>query len=108
MDHWNGRRDRHGTVGGIAVMSDDDVKGTDAPGHAGVPGQPSDAELATMSRDELVALGGKIDGVETVFKETRWPVEGTKAETRAERSVARWLLFGGLCGLALLVVFLFW
>jgi ubiquinol-cytochrome c reductase iron-sulfur subunit len=89
-------------------VKDTDVKGTDAPGHAGVPGQPSDAELATMSREELVALGGKMDGVETVFKETRWPVEGTKAEKRAERSVARWLLFGGLCGLALLVVFLFW
>ena len=69
---------------------------------------PTDAELADMSRDDLVALGGKIDGVETVFKEARWPVEGTKAEKRAERSVARWLLFGGLCGLALLVVFLFW
>jgi ubiquinol-cytochrome c reductase iron-sulfur subunit len=70
--------------------------------------KPTDAELAEMSRDELVALGGKIDGVDTVFKEARWPVEGTKAEKRAERSVARWLLFGGLCGLALLVVFLFW
>jgi ubiquinol-cytochrome c reductase iron-sulfur subunit len=70
--------------------------------------RPTDAELAEMSRDELVTLGGKIDGVETVFKEARWPVEGTKAEKRAERSVARWLLFGGLCGLALLVVFLFW
>jgi len=70
--------------------------------------RPTDAELAEMSRDDLVTLGGKIDGVETVFKEARWPVEGTKAEKRAERSVARWLLFGGLCGLALLVVFLFW
>ena len=70
--------------------------------------RPTDAELAEMSRDELVALGGKIDGVETVFKEPRWTVEGTKAEKRAERLVARWLLFGGFCGLALLLVFLFW
>ena len=73
-----------------------------------VPGQPSDAELAQMSNDELLALGGKLDGVDIVFKEDRWPVEGTRAEKRAERSVARWLLFGGLCGLALLIVFLFW
>jgi ubiquinol-cytochrome c reductase iron-sulfur subunit len=51
--------------------------------------RPTDAELAEMSRDELVALGGKIDGVETVFKEPRWTVEGTKAEKRAERLVAR-------------------
>ena len=69
---------------------------------------PSDDELREMSREELVELGGNIDGVQTVFKEPRWPVEGTKAEKRAERSVAAWLLFGGLAGLALLLVFLFW
>ena len=91
-------------------MSQDsgDVKGTDTPGQQGVPGQPSDAELAAMSREELVELGGRMDGVETVYKETRWPVEGTKAEKRAERGVAYWLLLGGFSGLALLLVFLFW
>ena len=71
-------------------------------------GQPSDAELAPMSREELVELGGKLDGVETVFKEDRWPVPGTKAEKRAERAVAYWLLLGGFSGLALLLIFLFW
>nr|WP_246183085.1 ubiquinol-cytochrome c reductase iron-sulfur subunit [Mycolicibacterium grossiae] len=74
----------------------------------GAPEQPSDEQLATMSQEDLVRLGGKLDGVETVFKETRWPVEGTKAEKRAERSVAAWLLFGGITGLALLVIFIFW
>lgn len=83
-------------------------KGTDAPGHGGVPGQPTDAELAAMSREELVELGGRLDGVETVFKEPRWPVPGTRAEKRAERSVATWLLIGGVSGLILLLVFLFW
>lgn len=83
-------------------------KGTDSPGHAGVPGQPSDAELASMSREELLELGGRLDGVEIVYKENRWPVQGTKAEKRAERSVANWLLLGGFSGVALLLVFLFW
>ena len=69
---------------------------------------PSDAELASMSREQLVELGGKMDGVDTVFREERWPVPGTKAEKRAERSVAYWLLLGGFSGLALLLVFLFW
>ncbi|HXO50700.1 MAG TPA: ubiquinol-cytochrome c reductase iron-sulfur subunit [Mycobacterium sp.] len=78
----------------------EDVKGTDT--------QPSDAELASMSREELVELGGKLDGVDTVFKDNRWPVPGTKAEKRAERAVAYWLLLGGLSGLALLLIFLFW
>jgi ubiquinol-cytochrome c reductase iron-sulfur subunit len=85
-----------------------DVKGTDTPGQRGEPGQPTDAELASMSREQLVELGGKLDGVVTVFKEDRWPVPGTKAEKRAERSVAYWLLLGGFSGLALLLVFLFW
>ncbi|MCB0943891.1 MAG: menaquinol-cytochrome C reductase, partial [Mycobacterium sp.] len=70
--------------------------------------KPTDEQLAGMSREELVELGGRLDGVETVFKEDRWPVEGTRAEKRAERGVALWLLVGGLSGLALLLVFLFW
>ncbi len=92
-------------------MSDADnntPKGTDVPGHAGVPGQPSDAELAKMSREELLELGGKLDGVEIVYKDDRWPVAGTKAEKRASRLVSYWLLLGGFSGLALLLVFLFW
>ncbi len=70
--------------------------------------RPSDDELARMSHDELVALGGRLDGVETLLKEPRWPVEGTKAEKRSERLVAIWMLVGGLSGLALLLAFLFW
>ena len=70
--------------------------------------EPDEAALAEMSQQELLELGGRIDGVETVFKEPRWPVEGTRAEKRAERGVALWLLLGGVFGLALLVVFLFW
>jgi ubiquinol-cytochrome c reductase iron-sulfur subunit len=69
---------------------------------------PEGKTLDTMSRDELVALGGKLDGVETIFREPRWPVEGTRAEKRAERSVALWFLLGGFFGLALLLIFLFW
>ncbi|RAV16335.1 menaquinol-cytochrome C reductase [Mycolicibacterium sp. GF69] len=88
--------------------ADKTPKGTDVPGHAGVPGQPSDAELAAMSREELLELGGKLDGVDIVYKESRWPVEGTKAEKRAGRVVSYWLLLGGFSGLALLLVFLFW
>ncbi|MGZ8803164.1 MAG: cytochrome bc1 complex Rieske iron-sulfur subunit [Mycobacterium sp.] len=91
-------------------MSDDrdDSKGTDTPGQTGEPGQPTDAQLAEMSQEELLELGGKLDGVEIVFKADRWPVPGTKAEKRAERTVAYWLLLAGFSGLALLLIFLFW
>jgi ubiquinol-cytochrome c reductase iron-sulfur subunit len=71
-------------------------------------GKPTDDQLAAMSTEDLVRLGGKLDGVDTVLKEPRWPVEGTRAEKRAERLVAFWLLLGGILGLALLLAFLFW
>lgn len=72
------------------------------------PEIPSDEQLAAMSRDELVKLGTNLDGVEIVYREPRWLVEGTKAEKRAERLVALWFALGGVFGLALLGVFLFW
>jgi ubiquinol-cytochrome c reductase iron-sulfur subunit len=83
-------------------------KGTDSPGQTTTTGDPTDDQLARMSREELVALGGKLDGVDTVYKEPRWPIADTKAEKRAERGVSLWLMIGGASGLALLLVFLFW
>ncbi len=70
--------------------------------------QPDEAALSAMSREELVALGGRLDGVQTVYREPRWPVEGTRAEKRAERRVALWFFTAGGFGLALLLIFLFW
>lgn len=90
------------------MSSADDLKGSDTDKGPGSSREPDQAELTAMSNEELLELGGKLDGVETVFKEPRWPVEGARAEKRAERGVARWLLLGGVSGLALLVVFLFW
>src|ERR1700751_5020294 len=36
------------------------------------------------------------------------PLPAPRAEKRAERRVAAWLLLGGFSGLALLLIFLFW
>ncbi|MGB3484187.1 MAG: ubiquinol-cytochrome c reductase iron-sulfur subunit [Mycobacterium sp.] len=81
---------------------------SDNKGTTGEAGHPTDEQLARMSREELLALGGQLDGVDIVHKEPRWPVEGTKAEKRAERNVALWLILAGISGLALLVIFIFW
>jgi ubiquinol-cytochrome c reductase iron-sulfur subunit len=69
---------------------------------------PSEAQLAGMSRDELVKLGTSMDGVELVHHEDRWPVKGTRAERRAERLVALWFTIAALAGIAFLVAFIWW
>lgn len=69
---------------------------------------PSSAELAELDRDQLVKLGGKLDGVEIVEYPTPWPVPGTRAEKRAERLVAFWFALSGLSGLAFVVALIWW
>jgi ubiquinol-cytochrome c reductase iron-sulfur subunit len=69
---------------------------------------PSEAELAEMSRDELVQLGLKMDGVELIEYDDPFPVKGTRAEKRAERVVALWFLIAALAGLAFIGVFIAW
>jgi ubiquinol-cytochrome c reductase iron-sulfur subunit len=69
---------------------------------------PSQEELGQMSRDELVTLGNKLDGVELVEYPDPWPVKGTRAEKRAERQVAFWFALSGLAGLAFVVAFIWW
>ena len=63
---------------------------------------PSDDELDNLSHEELVKLGTNLDGVELVYREPRWPVPGTRAEKRAERTVALWFVLAGVFGAALL------
>jgi ubiquinol-cytochrome c reductase iron-sulfur subunit len=72
------------------------------------PELPSEAELAEMSREDLVKLGGKLDGVELVEYPDPWPVKGTRAEKRAERMVAFWFTLAVAAGLAFIGVFIFW
>ncbi len=78
------------------------------PGNPPQPGPgPTDDELARMSREDLVVLGGKMDGVEVVYSEQ--PVEpGSAAERRAERQVAAAFTGAGLSALAFMVIFVAW
>lgn len=69
---------------------------------------PSDAELAEMSTDDLVRLGNRIDDIEVVSGQSRFPVPGTRAEKRAERQVAGWFVMAAVAGLLFLVAFVFW
>ncbi len=69
---------------------------------------PTEAELAEMDRDQLVALGGKLDGVELAEYPDPWPVKGTRAEKRAERMIALWFTLAGVAGLAFLIAMIWW
>ncbi|MCX5045940.1 ubiquinol-cytochrome c reductase iron-sulfur subunit [Aldersonia sp. NBC_00410] len=68
----------------------------------------TEAELDAMSRAELVKLGTELDGVDIAFRRHRWSVPGTRAEKRAERTVAFWLALGGVSALAFIAIYLFW
>ncbi|MFF5990503.1 cytochrome bc1 complex Rieske iron-sulfur subunit [Prauserella flavalba] len=70
--------------------------------------RPTDEELSAMSREELLRLGGKLDGVEIVNYPDPWPVKGTKAEKRAERAVALWFLIAALAGAAFFAALIWW
>ncbi|EOD60473.1 ubiquinol-cytochrome c reductase iron-sulfur subunit [Amycolatopsis vancoresmycina] len=72
------------------------------------PKPPTEAELAEMDRDQLVKLGGALDGVEIVEYPTPWPVEGTRAEKRAERLVAFWFGLSALAGIGFVVSLIWW
>ena len=62
-------------------------------------------ECPTRSSPHSRAHGRRRDGP---LRRSAGLVAGTRAEKRSERLVALWLLVGGLSGLALLLVFLFW
>ncbi len=72
------------------------------------PKIPDKEELAGMSRDELVELGTRLDGVEFAEKSEPWPVKGTRAEKRAERVVTFWFALAAVAAIAFIVVFIAW
>ncbi|MGQ0716307.1 MAG: cytochrome bc1 complex Rieske iron-sulfur subunit [Pseudonocardiales bacterium] len=86
------------------------MSGHDGPsgGQAGQRRPPSDADLSTLSREELVRLGLAADGVAIEHQEAPFPVPDTRAEKRTERKVAQWFIVAALAGLGFLAAFLFW
>lgn len=65
-------------------------------------------ERAHATRQRLVEQGAAADDVELRRYQDPWPVAGTRAERRARRRVLAWWTLGGVGGLALAGIFLFW
>jgi len=59
----------------------DRIEGMSGHGDGGPTGQrklPSDTDLSTASREELVRLGSALDGVTIEHREDPFPVPGTR------------------------------
>jgi len=72
------------------------------------PSSPTQAELEAMSPDQLARLAAELDDVDIIHNQRKWQIPGTRAEKRAERTVALWFVISALSGLAFIVAFLFW
>jgi ubiquinol-cytochrome c reductase iron-sulfur subunit len=67
-----------------------------------------DPDDPTLTRFDLVKEGARRDGVEIVHYAPRFPVPGTRAEKRVERTIALMLLLSGLLGLLFVVAYIWW
>jgi ubiquinol-cytochrome c reductase iron-sulfur subunit len=67
--------------------------------------EPGPEELAQMSHEEAMIAGAEIDGVYIVHRRERFPIAGTRAEKRAERTIASIFLLGFLAAVGFIVVF---
>jgi ubiquinol-cytochrome c reductase iron-sulfur subunit len=72
------------------------------------PPSPTVAEVEDMSLEQRARLAAELHDVDIVHNQRKWPLPGTRAEKRAERSVALWFVISALSGLAFLGAFLFW
>jgi ubiquinol-cytochrome c reductase iron-sulfur subunit len=61
-----------------------------------------------LTRFDLIREGARRDGVEIVHYAPRFPVPGSRAEKRVERTVALFLLLTGGAATAFIVAFIWW
>jgi ubiquinol-cytochrome c reductase iron-sulfur subunit len=71
----------------------------------GVTGGPTAEEIRRMTPEEAMIAGADIDGIRIAHRRQRFPIPGTKAEKRAERSVALCFVIAALCGVGFIVAF---
>ncbi len=86
--------------------TDDTTRSTGEVHQREVPGKNYSAEeLRGMTSEERMIAGAEIDGIHIVHRRERFPIPGTKAEKRAERSVAICFVIAAISGVAFIVYF---
>jgi ubiquinol-cytochrome c reductase iron-sulfur subunit len=77
------------------------------PAHSGNLGnsENTDEDIASLSTEEAMIAGAERDGVYIVHRRERFPIAGTKAEKRAERTIAALFVIAFLAIVAFIVVF---
>jgi ubiquinol-cytochrome c reductase iron-sulfur subunit len=85
--------------------TDDDISTGGAHAAHGHAAPATADELRAMSAEERMIAGAESDDIHIVHRRERFPIRGTKAEKRAERSVAACFTIAGLAGLGFIVYF---
>jgi ubiquinol-cytochrome c reductase iron-sulfur subunit len=67
---------------------------------------PTPDELDAMTAEEAMIAGARADGVYIVHRRDRFPIRGTKAEKRAERTVSALFVLAALAGIGFIVCFI--
>jgi ubiquinol-cytochrome c reductase iron-sulfur subunit len=70
--------------------------------------EPFDVSDPRHTRFDLVREGARRDGVEIVHYAPRFPVRGTKAEKRVERTIAFFFLLTGAASIGFVIAFGWW
>src|SRR5579884_2880615 len=70
--------------------------------------RPTQAELDDMTPEQLATLAAELDDVVLVRNANRWPISGTRAEKRAERSVAAWFGLSALFAALFFAAYIWW
>jgi ubiquinol-cytochrome c reductase iron-sulfur subunit len=78
------------------------------PTHPDGPERGFDVDDPSLGRFDLLREGARRDGVEIVHYAPRYPRPGTKAEKRAERSIALLFVLSGLAAIGFVVGFAAW
>jgi ubiquinol-cytochrome c reductase iron-sulfur subunit len=76
--------------------------------HAGSEPSAVDVNDPALTRFDLVREGARRDGVEIVHYAPRFPVRGTKAEKRVERTIALQLSLSGLLAFGFVAAYIWW